>query len=519
MLRQPNILYIMTDQQRFDTIAALGNPHIYTPNFDRLVRRGLAFDNGYSPTPVCVPARYIIRTGRELPVTRSFSNAAAAPLPTQPQGMEDRCGPYLARTLRAAGYRTFGVGKFHSQPWDEDLGFDVHLHSEELYKNDDQRRRDAYAAWIRTQRPEYDYIEGLQGERTEMYYMPQMSPMPAEATVEAWAADRAIEQIRAAGERPYFGFVSFIGPHPPFAPPIPFNRLYDPDRMPNPHVGDLTVDHMDIELPRMNHSIWAECVPPPHARMLTARYYGEITYIDHCLGRILDAVEASGEGDNTLIAFFTDHGDLLGDHGAWQKSSFYDSACRIPYLLSWPARLPTNQRRPELVSLTDLFGIATSAATGTADVRDGIDVLGMVAGRAAPREHLFGMYGKPGMRGFKIMVRDARWKYIYLANGGREQLFDLQNDPHELKNVVNDDVNVAKALRARGVAACSVPGASDALEHGDFKALPYAPAGDLHRIYQFDRARGITGFPKEPADVLKERTSSPDTGTDVATAK
>jgi arylsulfatase len=500
----PHILFIMTDQQRFDTIAALGNPHIYTPNFDRLVRRGLAFDNGYSPTPVCVPARYIIRTGRELPVTRSFTNGPAAPLPGQCQEMEERCGPYLARTLRSAGYRTFGIGKFHTQPWDEDLGLDVHLHSEELYKTEDQRNRDDYAAWIREQRPEFDFIEGLMGERTEMYYMPQMSPMPADATVESWAADRAIEQIRAGGKKPYFGFVSFIGPHPPFAPPIPFNRLYDPDRMPNAHVGDLSVDHMDIELPRMNHSIWAEAIPAPHARILTARYYGEITYIDHCLGRILDAVDASGAGDNTLIAFMADHGDLLGDHGAWQKSSFYDSACRIPYLLSWPARLPAGQRRPELVSLTDLFGIATGAATGTAEVRDGIDVLGMVAGKVAPREHLLGMYGRPGNRGFKVMVRDARWKYIYLANGGREQLFDLQNDPHELKNLAMGEAAVARTLRARGVAACAVPGASDALVDGDFKAYPYVSVTELRRTYQFDKSRGINGFPKNPADALKE---------------
>ena len=117
-------------------------------------------------------------------------------------------------------------------------GMSSHLHSEELYGSPDQRRRDGFAGWIERQHPEFDYIEMLMGERTEMYYMPQVSPLPADLTVERWAADRAVEQIQVKDDRPYFGFVSFIGPHPPFAPPLPFNRMYDPDRMPDPVRGD-----------------------------------------------------------------------------------------------------------------------------------------------------------------------------------------------------------------------------------------------------------------------------------------
>ena len=499
---RPNVLIIMTDQQRFDTIAALGNGHIHTPNLDRLVRRGLSFERAYSTCPVCVPARYTIRTGCEPPTTRSVSNAPARPLPGQPQAMEDRCGgPYLAKTMRALGYRTFGVGKFHAQPWDEDLGFDVHLHSEELYSTPDKRARDSYAAWIAANRPEYDFLEGLMGERTEMYYMPQMSPMPAEATVEWWAADRAIEQIQARDERPYFGFVSFVGPHPPFAPPVPFNRMYDPDRMPNPIRGEASCDHLDEGIPASNYAIWAEDINDSHARVLKARYYGEISYIDHCIGRILDAVEARGDAANTLIAFTADHGDHLGDHNAWQKMSFFEGSAHIPFLLSWPARLPADRRRKDLVCLTDLFAIATGAA-GTTQVREGMDVLGAVAGTARPREVLLGYFGMPGARGFKVMVRDARYKYIYLAHGGREQLFDLQDDPDELVNLAGKDPQRLQAMRARAVAACKTPGAADALDGEALKAFEFQAAG-RRRIHQFDASRGVKGFPEHPGDVLK----------------
>jgi arylsulfatase len=499
---KPNILFIMTDQQRADAIAALGNEDIYTPNMDRLVARGVAFTNGYSTCPVCVPARYTIRTGCEPHTTGIYQNGPPSLAPGQPEKMEERCGTYLARRMTELGYRTFGVGKFHTQPWDEDIGYRVHLHSEELYGSPDQRARDPYAAFIRKQHPEFDYLEGLMGERTEMYYMPQTSPQPLHLTVEGWAADRAIEQI-GAGDKPYFGFVSFIGPHPPLAPPIPFNRMYDPDRMPNPVRGDVTVDHADEQITWMNHAIWAEDINDPHARVLKARYYGEISYIDYCLGRILDAVEARDDAENTLICFYSDHGEHLGDHHAWQKESYFDVSCRVPFLVSWPARLPAGQRREELVCLTDLFGIATTAA-GAPDLRQGSDVLGMLEGRAPARERVVGTYGNPGTRRFKIMVREGDWKYIFMSNGGREQLFNLREDPNELRQRLHDRPDTAARLRRTAVAWLQgTPAADRALEDGDLRAFPFE-ARPNQRIYQFDRSRGIKGFPEKPQDALRD---------------
>lgn len=499
--RKPNVLFIMCDQMRADAIAALGNPHIYTPNFDRLVKRGLAFTQAYSTCPVCVPARYTIRTGCEPPTTGVYTNAAATLVDGQAPTMEGRCGDYLARTMSARGYRTFGIGKFHSHPVHEDLGFDVHLHSEELYGTPETRAKDAYAAFIAREHPEYDWVEMLMGERTEMYYMPQMSPIPAEFGVEAWAADRCVEQLRDADDRPYFGFVSFVGPHPPLAPPLPFNRMYDPDRMPNPVRGDVATDHMDEQIPWMNYVIWAEDINDAQARVLTARYYGEITYIDRCLGRILDAVEARPDADDTLICFFSDHGDHMGDHHAWQKESFFDASCRVPFLLSWPKRLPKGTKRKELVCLTDLFGIATHAA-GRTEVRDGVDVLGIVDGKAKPREHLIGYHGIPGTPRFKVMVRDGEWKYIYMSNGGREQLFNLKEDPDELTQRLADSPDVAARLRGAAVEACSRPNVARAMDGDSLRRFEYAPF-PRSRIYQFDRSRGVKSFPDHPSDVLK----------------
>jgi arylsulfatase len=497
----PNVLFIITDQQRFDTIHALGNTNIYTPNLDRLVRRGAAFVNAYSQCPVCVPARYTIRTGCESRTTRVFQNGWPQVHPGEPKEMTNRCGPYLATVMKQLGYRTFGIGKFHTMPWDEPLGYEVQLYGEEMYGNADQRRRDAYASWIARQHSVFDYLEGFRGERTEMYYEPQRSPLPAAFTIETWAADRAVEEIEMKDGRPYFGLVSFIGPHPPFAPPIPFNRMYDPDRMPNPVWGDPATDHMDEQIPWMNHAVWAEDISKPQARILKARYYDEISYVDNCLGRILDAVEKRGDGSNTVICFTSDHGDLLGDHHGWQKECYFEGACHIPFLVSWPDQIPAGQRRTDLVCLADLFGIATRAA-GKAQMREGVDVLGAIKGESAPRDYFFGYYGEPGTRRFKIMVRHGDWKYIFMANGGREQLFDLKADPHETRNLAAKSRDVASRLRAQAASFCDQPELQMARNKGRLRSFSFL-ARPLMRIYQFDASKGVTGFPREPEDVLQ----------------
>ncbi len=500
-MKRPNILYIMTDQQRSDTIAALGNPYIYTPNFDRLVKRGVSFTNGYSPTPVCVPARYIVRTGCLPAKTGSFANGRPQPADGQPETMAQRCGPYLAQTLADQGYRTFGIGKFHSVPRREDLGYQTQIYSEEMYGSWEERDQDHYARFIKDH-DEYSHIEQLQGERTEMYYMPQTSAFSPEKTVESWAADHAIEQLQVKDDRPYFGFVSFIGPHPPLAPPVPFNRMYDPDRMPKPILGDIKIDHMDEQLPFMNYLIWAEDVEPLRTGACRARYYGEISYIDWCLGRILDAVEARGDADNTVICFFSDHGDHLGDHHSWQKESYFESSAHIPFLVSWPAELPADERRDELVGLQDLFAIATGAA-GQLETRDGIDVLGLIKGKAQPREHFIGYYGRPGTRQFKIMIRSNDWKYIFFANGGGEQLFDMQNDPDEVHQRIDDEPEVAAALRKVAVETCEAPGLQAALDGDKLRAFEFE-ARPLRRINQMAREFGATCFPENPADAIKD---------------
>ena len=495
-MKKPDILYIMCDQLRYDSIAALGNRIIRTPNLDRLAARGAVFTNAYSTCPVCVPARYTIMTGREPYNTGCYSNEVPSPLDGLPQRMEDRCGGYLARVMANAGYRTFGVGKFHTCPDTyEDLGFQTHIHTEEIPGSMEERMRDGYASFLHSEHPEFDFIEQIHGERTDMYYMPQTSLLPAELTVENYAAERAAELINADNDfdSPYFGFVSFIGPHPPLAPPIPYNRMYNPDIMPNPIRGDISCDHMDEQITWMNHLIWADELNDFSARSAKARYYGEITYIDDCIGKILDCIEARGNSDDTLICFFTDHGDMLGDHSAWQKECYFEQSCHIPFFLSYPRKIAAGVKINRIAALTDLFGVATAAAD-VGELRDGADILNGVYENRAAREYLFACYMRPGTPYFKLMVRHENYKYIYMANGGREQLFDIDNDPNELVNLAGKFPGTVKKYKEYAAGYCSRKGLLGALgENGGLKAFEFRER-ELFRIRQFDASRGVRDF-------------------------
>jgi choline-sulfatase len=171
-------------------------------------------------------------------------------------------------------------------------------------------------------------------------------------------------------------------------------------------------------------------------------------------------------------------------------------------LLSWPAALPAGTERTELISLADLFGIATGAG-GECEMREGIDVLKMLRGECAPRQYLIGMVEIPGSQDFKIMVLTDEWKYIFMANGGREQLFNRKKDPNELLNCVSSPSAIRDDLYALAVKACRVPGAIDALDGDKLRAFPFRQRPPI-RIYQFDRSRGVVGFPDKPEDALRD---------------
>jgi arylsulfatase len=323
----------------------------------------------------------------------------------------------------------------------------------------------------------------------------------------AWIADETEARIREHedDDRPFFGFVSFSKPHPAWNPSPPYDDLYDPDAMPEPIREDRAVDHLDEKIPAQNYHFWrsrADDTSREVIRTARAHYYGLVTQVDREVGRVLDAVEARDDAENTLICFTSDHGELLGDHHGWGKTSFFEQSARVPFLLSWPAELPAGERYDGLVSLTDIVGIATTAA-GDPDLRDGVDVVGAIRGDCEGRERLVGTHETPRKTdaftipaNATVMVREGDWKYVYAVLGGREQLFDLAADPRETVDLSDDEPDVTARLRD---AAAEYLRANDAHEYLDGDALAERPFREM------DMGRYHPGqYPSDPAETLVE---------------
>ncbi|MDF3130329.1 sulfatase-like hydrolase/transferase [Kiritimatiellaeota bacterium B1221] len=426
MSDSPNILFIITDQQRADTIHALGNPAIRTPALDRLVNEGTAFTNCYTPSPECVPARCCITHGQYPSQTRCYGNGSNFP--------EDR-ETYMT-ALSRKGYRTHGVGKYHFAYADHDRtyennGFDQRERQEEIVRKPE---KDEYLTFIRENYPEVTDPHGIRGD---MYYMPQPSMLPQSAHPTQWVGDRAVKFIEEQkdSERPWFQYVSFVHPHPPFAPPSPWHKLYRDLDVPPPHRPEgfennlIHINHFQNRYKRFDKGTDIH-----RERMMRAYYYASISFVDYQVGRILDALDEQGFTDNTLVLFTSDHGELLGDFGSVGKRSYHEPVCNVPLLLRGPGMVPGGNISTTPVSLIDITRtLLDTAGTGfdthTAEGENLVDF----ANRDSKDRTVFTQLGSGGRAIYTAVTR--RWKFVYSAPDNRELLFDLEQDPGESRDL------------------------------------------------------------------------------------
>lgn len=448
---RPNILHFFVDQQRFDTIHALNNPVIKTPNLDRIFREGIAFTNAYTPCPVCVAARCSMIYGQYPLHTGCYENTRMP--------VDDRTS-FMER-LAEAGYYTHGIGKCHFTPDSYALrGFMSRERQEEYIASED--RDEPYFKMLRDEH--YDYVCEPHGIRGEMYYVPQPSQLPERLHPSAWIADRTIDFIREkkSGDAPWYLFSSFVHPHPPFAPPNPWHKLYRAALMPLPNVPDHP-EALQTYVNRIQNRYKYRDNGLDHnlIRVLKAYYYACISFVDYQIGRVLDYLEESGQLDQTLILFTSDHGELLGDYNCFGKRTFHDSASRIPMLLRMPGRFEGGRTCDTPVSLVDVASTILGAAhVDPGDMRlDGVDMYDILTGKSN-RQIVYGQHSycvanpvegrhdssEDGMddetfRAYQstYMAVSREWKYFYSARDNREYLFDKMTDPHETRNKAGID--------------------------------------------------------------------------------
>jgi arylsulfatase len=417
-MARPNVLFIFTDQQRADTIHAAGNPVIKTPHLDRLVREGTRFSSAYTASPVCVPARCSLITGRYAHNTGCPDNGF--PMPDEP--------PSFMQLLTDAGYRTHGIGKMHFTPeWRAMRGFQTRAFQAGIPRRPEV---DDYLRFLHENG--YGHVHDAHGVRGEMYYVPQPAQMPARLHVTQWCGDLACEFIRAqpSGE-PFFLWASFQQPHPPFAPPTPWNKLYRWPLMPLPkrvHQQERLWTYANRHQNRYKFRDFG--IDYNLVRGMKAYYYATISFIDHQVGRMLDALAATGRLDDTLIVFTSDHGEFLGDYDCFGKRSMLDAAARIPLIVRLPGRFAAGESCDTPVSTVDVMPTILGAAGVEAESRDGTDLVDVV--RQGGDRTVYSQYQR-GAHGV-YMALDRRWKYYYSAPDRREFLFDRLEDPEETRS-------------------------------------------------------------------------------------
>ena len=485
MSSRPNILFITSDQQHYDTLG-IDRPEIQTPHLDRLCRGGTRFQRAYCPNPTCTPSRATMLTGL-MP-----SQHGAWTLGTRLR--EDL--PTLPELLSEAGYYTGLVGKAHFQPLRGDerypsiechptlrdldfwrdfpgdwYGFDrvetARMHADEGHVGGH------YAIWMEEKGlknwADFFQLPGqMSPERRATYTHdgdPRKWDLPEEFHYNVWTADKTIEFMDEAADadKPFMIWSSFHDPHPPYIVPEPWASLYDPDLM---HPGELTPgehdrnpDYFRQSAVENNPEFWREACRDQGAihggsfqggdretlKKNMACYYGMVSFMDQQIGRILDALDARGLTENTLVVFTSDHGHFLGQHGLNAKAiHHYEDLLRVPFIVRFPGRVPENRVSTDLQNLVDLP--RTFLATAGVDIPihlQGLDQTPSWQGGGAVRDVSITENHHGYTRFHMTTLVTDRYKLTVHRDGDQGELFDLEADPGEVHNLWDDPTSAS----------------------------------------------------------------------------
>jgi len=423
---RPNIILIICDQMRGDCIGASGNDIIQTPNLDHLCSQGVLFRHAYSAVPSCLPARAILWSGENQWHTGVLGMGCG-------QGqIPNDFAHTLPGELTKAGYRTHMIGKGHFWPQRTLMGF------ESMELDESGRMPDSeYRKWFGENAPEGvtpdDHGVGWNSWHTRPWHCAEyLHPTH-------WTMSRALEFLRNRDEsRSFFLNISFARPHSPYVPPACYFDLYYNRGTPPPYIGKWAKINNDPEQ-ALNHSAWRGRMTPFQIHCARSGYYGEISFIDTQIGRLLNARDVNIE--DTWIVFTSDHGDMQGDHNLWRKTYAYEGSSRIPLIIVPPGglRLSRNAVINEVVELRDIMPtLLNITGLPIPETVDGKDLMPLMKGRPSGwRKYVHGehctCYSPEQEMQF---VTDGKRKYIWFPRTGIEQFFDLEKDPGECNNLI-----------------------------------------------------------------------------------
>lgn len=436
---KPNFLWICTDQQRFDTIRGLGNAHINTPNLDRLMDEGVSFDRTYCQSPVCTPSRASFLTGRYPRTTGTTRNG------NDRFSDEEILVPHI---LAEHGYKCGLIGKLHLSAADGRTEVLPKHHGYDMVKwchgpRDGWGDDNAYQAWLRSQGVSWDTdYHGKDGGIDPQFHQT------------TWCANEAIGFMDAHEGTPWLLSINIFDPHHPFDPPAAYKAKYPAEDMPLPKWREGELDNKP-QIQRDDYEHGGQSGLGPSCKKLSdleiqdyiSDYYAMVDLIDVQIGRLIDHLETTGQRDNTIVIFHSDHGEMLGDHGLILKGGhFYEELVHVPLIISCPARLSENVRSQGLVELVDLAPtILDLAGIDVPLTMQGQSLSNILEGKSDPGVHRSSVYCEyynalpAAHKGiFATMYFDGRYKLIVYHGQDVGELYDHETDPDESDNKWND---------------------------------------------------------------------------------
>lgn len=429
MPEQPNIILIQTDQWRGDCLGVAGHPVVDTPFLDGLALSGARFTKAYAAHPTCIPSRASLLTGLS---ARSHGRIGYR------DGVPWDYPVTLAGEFTRHGYQTQAVGKMHVYPERSQMGFqNVVLHDGFLHaarrRDRDYALVDDYTPWLQERLgPGADYFE--HGVNCNSHVArPWDKPEHLHPT--NWVVTQGIDFLRRRDPRkPFFLYLSFHRPHPPFDPPAWAFEQYLNSDLPAPPVGDwaeLCAPYDETGRPTCR----VGTLKPDVQRRAQAGYYGHITHIDHQINRFLEALQEFRLREDAFVMFTSDHGELMGDHHLHRKSFPYEGSARVPMLLKGPdverggVHNTVVEQRDIMPTLLECAGLPIPESI------EGRSFLPFARGETTTwRDYLHGEHTL-FFGGAAHWLTDGREKYIWLSESGHEQLFDLHDDPQELHDL------------------------------------------------------------------------------------
>lgn len=448
-MSRPNLLFILTDQQRADSMACYGNDYVDVPNLNRLADGSFVFENTYVSQPVCSPSRATLLTGTYPHTARVPS--CNVPLPNDV--------PTIAEMVDDA-YRCAWLGKWH-------LGDEIFAQRgfEEWVGTEDSYRRFYSSEERLSQLSDYHHFlvdRGLEPDREvvgqKVFSRHFEASLHEDLTKAAFLGERTAEFIRNAGDDPFVAFVSYLEPHPPHTGP--FNDMHDPTELPVGPAFRKKPEPNASLLNRVMASYYTESEEYGYDlrteagwRAVRARYWGNVSLVDRSVGKILDALEDSGRADDTIVVFTSDHGEMVGDHGILGKCVMYEESVRVPLLIRAPSLSIEQTRVPGNFSHIDLLPtIMDLLQQPVPDPIQGQSRLPVMRGEATLAENdVFiewnGNNGHPipgeaevnpaMSTPWRSVVSSDRWK-LNLSNHDQCELYDLNDDPNEMVNRFDD---------------------------------------------------------------------------------